>query len=60
MFNHPFRRVARALGSLRRMQRAGHTMAALSRLDDHLLNDIGIARSEIPGVALRISRRTGD
>ena len=52
-------RVSRALGGIRRMHRASHTMAALSRLDDRLLNDIGISRSAIPGVAMELSRRPG-
>ena len=55
MFNDSFQRMSRAIHGLRRMHRAGRTMAALSRLDDRLLNDIGIARSEIPGVAIRIA-----
>lgn len=55
MFSDSFQRMSRTIGGLRRMHRAGRTMAALSRLDDRLLNDIGIARSEIPGVAMRIA-----
>lgn len=43
--------------NLRRMQRASQTMAALSRLDDRLLNDIGIDRSAIPGVAMALAGR---
>jgi uncharacterized protein YjiS (DUF1127 family) len=49
-----FHRMSR---NLARMRRAGQTMAALSRLDDRLLNDIGIDRSAIPGVAMELAGR---
>lgn len=40
--------------SLHRLQ-AGRTAAALNSLSDELLSDIGIARSGIPEVALRVT-----
>ena len=43
-----------AVGAYRRMVetiRRGRTIAALSRLDDHLLADIGIDREQIPLIA---------
>jgi uncharacterized protein YjiS (DUF1127 family) len=40
--------------SLRRWQ-AGRTAAALDGLSDELLSDVGIARADIPAVALRVT-----
>jgi uncharacterized protein YjiS (DUF1127 family) len=40
--------------AMRRWQ-AGRTAAALDRLDDDTLKDIGIARAEIPAFARRVT-----
>jgi len=55
MIDHTFDRVARAWSGMRRLHRAGRTMAALGRLDDRTLRDIGIDRSQIPGIAYELA-----
>jgi uncharacterized protein YjiS (DUF1127 family) len=63
-FDKPvLRRIGRIAGTLRRVWKAfgiwlvrRHAMRALQMLDDRTLADIGVRRSEIPGIATRVAR----
>lgn len=48
--------MSRLAATIRRMWRRRRTIAILQRLDDRILNDIGIVRADIPGYADRCAR----
>lgn len=47
--------VARTIGSINRAIAHRQTVRALSRLDDHMLRDIGINRSQIMSVSRKVN-----
>ena len=48
-------RTARVAGAFMRWHNERATVKALSALEDHLLNDIGIRREDIPAVARKLA-----
>lgn len=49
--------VDRLIGEVRAWRVAHATETALMKLSDHALNDVGLTRGQIPGVAARLARR---
>jgi len=61
MFHNALHTMTRTFGVVHRYHRASRKMAALGRLDQRTLSDIGIERSSIPTIAMSLaaSPRTG-
>ena len=49
--------VTRAVAAALRWRRINRTIDELSRLDDHVLKDIGVSRAEIVGLAYELEER---
>lgn len=53
------RMVRRAITAADRRYRTDHAVRMLSRLDDHILTDIGVARGSIRSAARQMAERGG-
>jgi len=56
----PARRLLWAFAAWLRKSRGQHRLARLHRLNNHMLNDIGLAQGERPRGSPQICRATGD